>query len=174
MRAFIAVDLPEEVKEELLRVQQELPGAGIRAVRKNQMHLTMKFLGEITPAKADVVKAALRKIRFKPFKTCLVGVRVFPSENYVRVVWVGLEPEEEITALQKKIDCALEKDFLKDKKFKAHLTLARVKFVDDKKNFVEKIKKIAVKRVCFWVKDFRLKKSTLTRTGPIYEDLEVF
>lgn len=174
MRLFIALELPEEVKEELLKVQKLLPEAKMRPVGKEQMHLTLKFLGEVTPEKAERVKECLKKVELKPFRTCLSKIGVFPSESYIRVVWVGLEPEQEIVELQKAIDSSLEKDFPKDKQFKAHLTLARVKFVKDKKAFVEGVKKIKATPISFDVKDFRLKKSTLMLTGPIYEDVAVF
>lgn len=174
MRVFVAVDLPQEAKDELALVQKQLSSAAAKMSLARDFHLTLKFLGEITPAKVDVVKRALSNVAFKKFTATVAGVGVFPSENYARVVWAGVEPEEEFTGLQKLIDDALEKEFPKDKRFKPHLTLARVKFVSDKNAFFQQLRQIEVKSVKFTVNSFKLKKSTLTREGAVYEDLEVY
>jgi len=172
MRVFIAIDLPQEVKKELLNIQRQLPKAKLRVVK--DFHLTLKFIGEITPERVEKAKELLEKVEFKASKVSLSNIGVFPSENYIRVVWVGLEPEKELFELQQKIEAVLQKEFRNDKGFKAHLTLARVKFVDDKKGFVEELKNIKVERKEFLVDSFKLKKSTLTNEGPIYDDLAIF
>ncbi len=172
MRTFVAIDLPQEVIDELASVQKILPAARIALAR--DFHLTLKFLGELTPAKVDVVRDCLSRVRFKPFAASLSGIGVFPSESYIRVVWVGIEPEEEIVALQKQIDDALEKEFPKEKGFEPHLTLARVKLIDDKERFKKQLQQVNVKSIRFTVDSFKLKRSTLTREGAIYEDIAVF
>jgi 2'-5' RNA ligase len=110
----------------------------------------------------------------KPFSAHLDSIGIFPTENYIRVVWVGLKPEEKILELQKQIDESLKELFRKEKDFKAHITLCRVKYPEDKKSFVEQIKKIKIESKRIKIKDFRLVKSTLNPKGPVYEDLEVF
>lgn len=174
MRTFIAIDVPEEVKVELTTAQKQLASAAAKTNLAHDFHLTLKFLGEITPAKVQVVKSILSNVRFKSFTASISGIGVFPSENYVRVVWVGLEPEEEISKLQKSIDNALEKEFPKDKSFKPHLTLARVKFVSDKKQFAQQLQQIKIKAAKFPVDSFKLKRSTLSSQGTVYEDLAVY
>ncbi|MBI2550531.1 RNA 2',3'-cyclic phosphodiesterase [Candidatus Woesearchaeota archaeon] len=174
MRTFITIDLPTEVKEALVDAQKQLSSATAKMSLVKDFHLTLKFLGEITPAKAEVVKRCLGNARFKSFSAAVAGIGVFPSENYIRVVWVGVEPEDEIIRLQKLIDDALEKEFPKDKKFKPHLTLARVKFVSDKSAFLQHLQLVKVKSIKFTVDSFKLKKSTLSREGAVYEDLAVY
>ncbi len=174
MRLFIAVDLPEDVKQALLKAQAFLPEAKLKPVGKEQMHLTLKFLGEVSEQKANLVIDCLQKVSFKPFKTALDKVGIFPSESYIRVVWAGLSPEKEVNELQKRIDEALEEEFTKDKKFKAHLTLARVRFIEDKTRFASAVKNISLDKIGFKVDKFKLKKSTLTRAGAIYEDIASF
>ncbi|MBI2175841.1 RNA 2',3'-cyclic phosphodiesterase [Candidatus Woesearchaeota archaeon] len=174
MRVFIAVDLTEEVKSELASAQKQLSSASAKMSMAHDFHLTLKFLGEITPAKVEVVKSCLSNIRFKTFTAAVAGVGVFPSENNVRVVWVGIEPEDELVQLQKKIDDALEKEFAKEKGFKPHLTLARVKFVSDKNSFSRQLQQIKVKNAEFAVDSFKLKRSTLSREGAVYDDLAVY
>ena len=75
----------------------------IRLVNKGQIHLTLKFLGEVQPDKAEKVKEELKKIKFKPFSVYLDSTGVFPSESYIRVVWIGLKPENDILELQSNI-----------------------------------------------------------------------
>ena len=177
MRLFIAIEVPEDVKGYLSAVQEKINNDAankIRCVNKNQIHLTLKFLGEVQPDKAEEIKNVLKKITFGPFSVYLDKIGVFPNENYIRVVWAGLEPEEPVLGLQKSIDKKLEKLFKKEKDFKAHITLARVKFIEDKNNFINKLKTINIENKKIEVSNFKLIKSTLTPQGPVYEDLQVF
>lgn len=177
MRVFIAIDLPQEVKDELASVQKQLSSASSATAKMSlakDFHLTLKFLGEITPAKAEVVKSCLGSVRFRSFSAAVSGLGVFPSENYIRVVWIGVEPKNDVLQLQKRIDGSLEKEFPKEKGFKPHLTLARVKFVSDKKQFIQQLRQIKPKIVRFAVEGFQLKKSTLSREGVVYEDLALY
>ena len=174
MRTFIAVDMPQEVKDELALVQKQFSSAPAKMSIVKDFHLTLKFLGELTPAKVEVVKSCLGRIHFEGFTASVAGVGVFPTENYVRVVWVGIEPEDDVIRLQKLIDDALEKEFPKEKGFKPHLTLARVKFVSDKERFKQQLQQIKIRNIKFAVDSFKLKKSTLSNKGAVYEDLAVF
>jgi len=174
MRLFIAFDISDEAKEELLKAQSELKKADAKLTLAKEFHLTLKFLGEVEDKKVDEIKDRLSKVRFEQFDAELDGTGVFPTEDYIRVVWVGLEPKDKITTLQQKIEEALLGMFLKDTRFHPHLTLARVKFVKDKKGFIEKLKKIKMEKKAFSLSIFKLIKSTLTPKGPVYEVLEEF
>ncbi len=172
MRLFIAVNF-NELKEYFAELQKLLPNNARLSLVKS-FHLTLKFLGEVQPDKVDEIAKILKTVKFEPFSVNIDSVGIFPTENYIRVVWIGLKPEEKVIELQKQIDETLKNLFKKEKDFKAHITLARVKFPEDKKSFVEEVKKINVGSEKIEIKDFRLVKSTLTSKGPIYEDLEVF
>ena len=176
MRLFIAIEIPEEVKDHIVKIQENIDTTAnkIKFVNPNQIHLTLKFLGEVQPNNLEEIKNNLKKITLKPFSVVLDKIGVFPSESYIRVIWVGLNPEDKILDLQKNIDENLKKLFKKEKDFKPHLTLARVKYIEDKKAFVDKLKKINVENKKIDINSFKLIKSTLTPKGPIYEDLEVF
>ncbi len=176
MRLFIAIEIPEDVKEYMGKVQEKIGSdlAKIRFVSKEHIHLTLKFLGEVQPSEVESIKDKLKKIKFKAFSTCLSSIGVFPSESYIRVVWVGLKPENEVLELQKNIDEKLKKLFKKEKNFSAHITLARVKFVDDKKKFVDRLNKIKTEKKKIDVKDFKLIKSTLSPKGAVYETIMTF
>lgn len=172
VRAFVAIDLPQEVKDELFAVQKLLPSAKLSLAK--DFHITLKFLGELSPGKVDAVKDCLSKVKFKPFSAALLGIGVFPPEGNVCVVWAGIEPEAEAIELQKQIDGCLENDFQKEKDFKPHITLARVKAVADKWHFVQQLQQINVKSVAFNVVSFKLKRSVLSKESAAYDDIAVF
>ena len=176
MRLFIAIEIPEDIKEYISKIQEEIDTTKnkIRFVNKAQIHLTLKFLGEVQPDKIEHIKEDLKKTKFEKFSAYLDSVGVFPSESYIRVIWIGLKPEEPVLELQKTIDENLKKSFKKEENFRPHLTLARVKYIDDKENFINKLKKIKIENKKIDVNNFKLVKSILTPKGPVYEDLEVF
>lgn len=170
MRTFIATDFGE-LRDFFVGLQSLLEGNAKVTLTKT-FHLTYKFLGEVPDSQIEKIKAALQNIAFQPFKVTLSHLGVFPSEDYIRVVWVGFEDNNKINELQKAIDNSLT--FPKDKRFHPHITLGRVKFVEDKKAFIDNMKKIHVEKKEFEVKNFKLIKSTLTPEGPVYEDLAIF
>jgi 2'-5' RNA ligase len=178
MRLFIAIEIPEEIKEYIILIQGKIGNelAKVRWVNKSQMHLTLKFLGEVQLNVAEELKKELEKIKFEPFSVNLDYIGVFPNENYIRVVWVGLKPEEKIIELQNDIDESLKNLFGKEKDYKPHITLGRVKFIkkENKTKFVETIKNIKVEGKKIEIKDFRLIKSTSTEKGPVYGDIGIF
>ena len=176
MRLFIAFDVPDDAKEYMAKVQGKIGDdlAEIRWVKKEQIHLTLKFLGEVQPDIATKIREELGKIKFNPFMVYLGSIGVFPSEDYIRVVWVGLEPENRIIGLQRSIDEKLRELFKKEKDFKAHITLGRVKYVGNKEQFFSKLKSIKAEKKSFRVDSFKLMKSTLEREGPVYEVVEEF
>jgi len=173
MRVFIAIELPENIKNYLKDLQKSL--TDIKASFVKEFHLTLKFLGEVSDEDIENIKEALSKIKPEKFSVNLSKLGFFSNEDYIRVVWAGLEPEKKVLDLQKKIDLSMESfGFRREKDFKSHLTLARVKFIENKKEFVEKIKSLEIKPFGFEVSSFSLIKSTLTRDGPIYEELAKF
>jgi 2'-5' RNA ligase len=176
MRLFIAIEIPEDIKEYLTSIQEKIymNSNKIRFVKKEQIHLTLKFLGEVQPNIAEEIKGSLKKITFNPFSVVLDNLDIFPNDSYIRVIWVGLKPEQPILELQKSIDGSLKKLFKKEKNFKAHVTLARVKYIENKDNFINKLKTIKVENKKIEISNFKLIKSTLTPKGPVYEGFEVF
>ncbi len=190
MRLFIAIDF-NELKDYFAKLQDLLPKNATLSFTKT-FHLTLKFLGEVQPDKVETIINDLKNIKFRQFPVFLDSIGIFPSENYIRVVWIGLNPEEKIMELQQNIDESLKRLFkcqkskisdhaqkfykflTKEKDFKAHITLARVKYPEDKKSFLEQLRKIKIENKKIEIKDFRLIKSTLNPKGPVYEDLYVF
>ena len=154
-------------------MQNQLPRNAKLSLTKF-FHITLKFLGEVQPEKVEDIINKLKTIKFEGFSVFLDSIGIFPTENYIRVVWVGIKPENNILELQKNVDESLKTLFKKERDFKVHITLTRVKFVDDKKQFLEQLKKIKIENKKIEVKNFRLTKSMLTPQGPIYEDLKIF
>lgn len=172
MRLFIAIDF-NPLKDYFIGLQNLLPKNAKLSLTKT-FHLTLKFLGEVQPDNAERAIAILKNIKFEPFSVFLDSIGVFPTENYIRVVWVGLKPEDEILNLQKSIEESLKGLFKSEKGFKAHITLARVKYPENKKAFIEQIKGIKVENKKIGINQFKLIKSILSPKGPIYEDLVIF
>ena len=177
MRLFIAIGLPDDIKEYLSTIQEKMIGQlshedKIIQVKKEHIHLTLKFLGEVQPNNIKEIKDALKEIKLAPFSIELGIIGVFPSEDNIRVIWVGLKPEDKIMELQKNIDESLKTLFKKEKSFKAHITLARVNYIKGKAAFISKLKGIKVdnKEIC--ISSFKLIKSTLTPKGSVYEGIE--
>ena len=172
MRLFIALDF-NELKDYFGALQKQLPKNAKLSFIKS-FHLTLKFLWEANSDKIDEIIGILRKIKFKSFVVNLDSIGIFSAENNIRVVWLGLNPDEKILSLQMQIDELLKSLFNKEKDFKAHITLARVKYLEGKKQFIEETKKIEVENKKIEIKNFKLIKSTLTSKGPAYEEVEVF
>jgi len=175
MRVFIAVDLPDEAKDYLSDLQEYIRNDGsMKVVDKDKLHLTLRFLGEMNDSEIDKLKDVLKQVKFEKIKARLGNFGVF-TEDYVRVVWISLEPKEKFREMHEKIDELLEKEKIaKADKFESHITLARVKSIKNKESFLRKIRELKVKPLEFEVKNFSLKKSIPTRQGHIHEDIITF
>jgi 2'-5' RNA ligase len=173
MRVFIAFDISDEAKRILIDAQKQLKSCKSTLVK--EFHLTLKFIGEVSEGEVEQILSKLSKIRFNAFDASLSKIGVFPKRDYARVVWIGLEPRDTICALQKQIDDATEKFGIKQRdSFEPHITLARIKAIDDKAQFLEGLDKIDILKLSFPVSSFKLIKSTLTPQGPVYEVLREF
>jgi RNA 2',3'-cyclic 3'-phosphodiesterase len=184
-RVFIAIDISREVIKEIERVQNEIKKKNMfigKFVEGENLHLTLKFLGEISLEDIEKVKLKLKKIKFPKFQAYLEELGVF-SSDYIRIIWVHIL-NKKIEELQGKIDEVLKEDFKRglpvegklqqNHRFMSHLTIARVKSVKDRKLFLEELKKIKVQSLEFAVDKFYLMKSELKPEGPVYTILENF
>lgn len=172
MRCFVAVDLDTRLTEKIVGLQKELVGLDTKLVEPHNLHFTLKFLGEIDGKVTGVVKAALAKVAAgrEPFSITIEHVGCFPSEKFIRVVWVGAE---KLTELQEAVNESLA--LFKKEKPSPHLTIARVrsqKCREDLVNFIHRHKNEETGSML--VKEIKLKKSTVTSKGPVYEDIAVF
>src|SRR3989338_426276 len=147
-RSFIAIALSEQLHKELATLQQRLKvsNADVKWVEPNNIHLTLKFLGNITDEQIEAVKDILKNscAKFKPYSMHLKGMGAFPSLSSPRVIWVGMD-EGSVQAQQ--IYDAIEESLSKngfrkeERKFSAHLTLGRVRSSKNKQRLIEAIEK---------------------------------
>jgi len=176
IRCFVALDLSRQARNYIKEVQKLIKKNNLftgKFTEPENLHLTLKFLGEIDKEKIAEVKKRLREIRFDSFEAKLGEVGVFSSKysSYVRVIWIKLIGCDK---LQKEIDNALEGLFEKEHRFMSHITIVRVKKVGHRKGFLDYITNMKVKEIKFNVDRFFLKKSELFSEGPIYCDLEEY
>lgn len=175
VRAFICLEMPDEVIKEIARVQEEVGKRRFegKMTELENLHLTLKFLGEIDENKVEEVKKRLAGIEFGEIECTLGRTGTFSYLDNPKIVWVKINGKG-IMELQKKIDDALLGMFEKEERFMSHLTVARVRFVKDKKGFVDYISGIGVKKIKIKVGKFFLKKSELKSPGPVYSNLGEF
>jgi len=170
MRTFIAIDIPEPVKEQIVEIQNSLPEFKGKRTEFENLHLTLKFLGEVDENKIEEIEEKLREIKLKQFGAEIDSMDVF-SEKFIKIVWLHIKGCDEF---QREVDEKLSGLFEKEKRFMSHLTIARIKSVRDKRKFLEEIRKIKLPEMKFIVENFKLKKSILTEEKPIYENLEIY
>jgi 2'-5' RNA ligase len=134
IRTFIAIDLPVLLQASLEELQKELrkTDAPVSWVKPDRIHLTLKFLGDVSPERISDIQAQLATIaaRTHPFTLQAAGCGAFPTLQQMRVVWVGLKGDiTSLRDLQQRVEEAMVPlDFKpEDRPFKAHLTLGRVK-----------------------------------------------
>jgi 2'-5' RNA ligase len=178
LRLFAAVEIPERAKDEVERAivpwTDRLPDA--RWVRRENWHVTVKFLGRTLPGLVDHVHEACRAAAsmIRPFRVELDGLGVFPRPKSARVFWVGLHDEDGgMKALASALDRELERDFPAEKRpFSAHLTVARLnppEPVDP-----EELERSPVDASPFRVGELTLFQSHLSPKGARYEPRERF
>ena len=134
------------------------------------MHLTLRFLGDLEEKHIIKIKDILKEIKVNI--NCRISKIGIFTPSFIRVIWICIEPEEKLKEIYDLIEDKLEKlGFKRDKEWKSHATLARVSSIMDKKGFLEALEKIKVKPLEFKVDEVKLKSSTLTPKGSVYEDL---
>lgn len=177
MRVFIAIDV--EMNEHINRLYQELrnTGAHLKMVEPENMHLTLKFLGEVDEGVVEQVKERMREALAdaSPYTASLKGVGAFPGRQHIKVVWIGFQDGGETVTLSKTIDEHLSPlGFKKERNFHPHVTIARMKGREGKERVLGVVD--AHEHTEFGhvrCSSIILKQSTLTPKGPIYSDVEV-
>lgn len=180
IRAFLAMDIDDDLKPKINKVIKQFKSidAKIKYVELNNLHLTLKFFGDIDTNGLNLLEDAIERVvsDFRPFSIKIKGCGAFPNTNRIRVIWLGIDEDEIIKDLHDRLD----KEFVKlgfdaDRKFSTHLTIGRMKSPKNKnhvKSTIEEIEDIEIGEM--EVNRISLKKSTLTPQGPIYEDLRIF
>ncbi|HUU75563.1 MAG TPA: RNA 2',3'-cyclic phosphodiesterase [Methanoregulaceae archaeon] len=173
VRLFVAIDLPPEIREQIKDSQQELKKSRARLslVNPEIIHITMKFIGEVEKDAVESIKKKLDNILDSPFEVQVTGISA-DNPRRPRVVWCTIDDQGRCAQLHERIEDALFPLGIKKegRKFRPHATVARVKRFDS--TLIESIRPlVSVPYGNFIINGFTLKKSTLTPTGPIYEDI---
>ena len=165
MRCYISIDLSFEATKEIERLQRIIKPhfVGKTTVGEN-LHLTLKFLGEIENDTLNEIKKRLSSIKYHPLELILEGIGVF-SQEIIKIVWVKVST----VPLQQLIDNCLNDIFKPEHRFMGHVTIARVKKLKDKDKFLKLINSTNINMITFIVGEFYLKESILTKEGPIYK-----
>ena len=195
MRAFFAVDIPDDLSEPLADAQAAFGGAdGLRFVDPDRAHVTLKFLGEIGeadpadrsgededgPPLDDVIAAGERAVGdtgVGPFECAIEGYGVFPSLDYVSVVWAGVGAgSAALTALHESLEAETTAIGVGPEAhaFTPHVTLARMNDARGKELVQEAVRSRDPEIGRFEADAVRLVRSTLTSDGPVYETVASF
>lgn len=171
LRLFVALDLPGEIRDRLVMLQAGVPGA--RWVKPENLHVTLRFIGEVEDPVAQDLDAALVRVAAPEFALQLDGVGHFGSERKPQVLWAGVARSEPLQFLRDKVDRAVVAAGLSpdERKFRPHVTLG-------------KLKEAPAERVARWLSGnalflagpiamhgFGLYRSHLYSEGAIYEEL---
>lgn len=179
MRTFIAVEIPEQVKEKIASVLTGLKKLALEAswVKKENLHLTLKFLGEVKEEKIEEVykTVAISVENTGKFRVNLKELGCFPNIKKPRVVWIGIEKgKENLSALSSRLEENLERLGFprEDRLFSAHLTLGRIKSSKNTENLLKFFQNNYFESEDFEIEEVVVMKSTLTPQGAIYSALK--
>ena len=189
IRTFIAIDLPAELKKEITSVQHRLRPQFSRArvswVRPDNIHLTLRFIGDVPSARIGELIRSCEDVKLRPvFGLHLHSIGFFPNARKPKVLWCGYENSEELNAVQRLVeDAVVRLGFSpEEKKFVPHLTMARIKEIGSKPAApfyvdmaeVEKEIKNILLSVRHTVHEVRLIKSVLSPKGSDYTTLHTW
>ncbi|WP_254762629.1 RNA 2',3'-cyclic phosphodiesterase [Natrinema marinum] len=182
MRLFVSVDLPDDLAEPVADLQAEFAGAGgLNFTDPEQAHITMKFLGDVDESQVTDLErelaAAVDDAGLDPFTVRYGGLGVFPSLDYISVVWLGVEDGgDELARLYEAIEdrtTAMGFD-AEDHDFTPHVTLARMEHAGGKSLVQDLVRECNPTVGEVRVDELRLTESTLTDEGPVYSTVESF
>lgn len=181
IRSFLAFDIEnDKVLNRLATAQEYLiqTRADVKLVKPQNIHITVRFLGNITPAMVEKIFREMKEVQFFKFNVQIKGLGAFPNPSYPRIVWAGItEGADQLRSVFSRLEPRLrDLGFTPDSKgFSPHLTIARVRSGRNRQQLSRFIAENAsfefgsVKAKCL-----RLKKSELTPRGPVYSNLKEF
>jgi len=183
MRAFIAIELPDKIKNSLKSLQEQLKKAeaDVKWVTPENIHLTLKFLGEVDDEKLKRISMAIEEAACEnnSYKIGIHSLGAFPKMDYLRVLWVGAEEGDAET---RKIAQNLEEKITKigipkeARPFSSHITIGRIRSTLNRERLVRELKTLqenfGKENLEFCASEITLFKSTLTPKGPLYEVLK--
>ncbi len=176
MRIFIALAIPDIVKDNLFEIQKHVPSnlAKIKWVPKKNLHITLKFLGNIDEQKLEEIKSRLVNIRFDSSKLRFKSIGVFNKEGKPNIIRLDFYDNKTIEELYLKIDEALLDLFPSNQKFTLHVTFGRIKNIKRKKELLDRIESFEFFKEEFMVEGFNIMHSIPVKGTHIYKLVEKF
>ncbi len=178
IRLFIALPLEKKVEDRLndIITQLEPYGGRVKYVNPKNIHLTLKFLGNTEPELVEKIIKNIDQVaaKFNSVKTNLSHIGTFPDWKHPRVIWIGIDETKEILPkIAKQIEIAMKPLGWEkiDKKFRAHLTLGRIKDNRDLEDLINFAKNYKIEPIPLKFDRITLFQSTLTNRGPFYKIL---
>ncbi|MFW9962006.1 MAG: RNA 2',3'-cyclic phosphodiesterase [Candidatus Sifarchaeia archaeon] len=178
VRAFLSINIEDQSLLSRIRSIQEkldLTAAKLKIVKDEDVHFTLRFFGDTPLKKLEQVKACLDNIEINPFEIEIGGVGSFPSNRRPRIIWIGVvKNASEVMNLKNEIDSSLiQLDYQPErKKYTPHATIARVRYIKNSKAIASNLEYLANEVVgAMTITKFKMMKSTLTPSGPIYKVL---
>ena len=170
IRLFVGIGLPEDIRAQLSGLCGGVPGA--RWVPPENLHLTLRFIGEVNEGMAEDIHHTLQGIRTRRFDISIAGVGHFETGNEVRVLWARVEKNPELSALQARIESALVRMRLEpeERRFTPHITLARLKDTPVSRASAFLAQNNMFRAGPIPVESFSMFSSFLSREGAIYRE----
>ena len=178
VRTFIALELSEPLKEGILALGEGLRERGVRAgwIKPEAMHLTLKFLGDVEESALSGLFGAVRRAAagVHPFRFDTRVLGAFPSPRRPRVIWVGVEPVDELFDLEEVLERELrDLGFPRERRpFRPHITIGRIRDPGASGDITRALADLAGLQETVEVWEVRVMKSTLKSSGAIHEVLE--
>lgn len=168
IRLFVALEIPNELRERIASISRGVERA--RWVPEENIHLTLRFIGEVREDVMEDVVVELSKAGGDPFDVTVAGAGHFESGRRVRTLWLGIERNPALHALRERIDAAIARAGLppEGRKFKPHVTLARLSDGAPEEVLGWLQANAMFRSVPFTANQFVLFSSFLGRNGPIY------
>lgn len=171
VRLFCAIDATPSCS--LIRdVQLKLLEDGLKPT--DHFHITLKFLGDVKEEDIPLIHKQLKQVEFFPFLTLSNKIIQFPEGTHPKVLALNVVPFEILNNFQKQIEFYLKDYFEAVKNYIPHITLARVKFINDKEQLINKIENTKFEPVGLNINSFYLYKSELKKEGPVYTVLHKY
>lgn len=178
MRCFVAVEISEEIRKNALKMQENFRILGIKLVEPENLHFTLKFLGDVSDENLLKIREILSEIRKPIFDISVKGVFAFPNISHPRIIWLGCDSGE-LDELAKEISYKLASiGFPPEERYNSHITIARIKNLPKKNGLtrvisaLEQLETIEIGKM--EVGEFCIKQSILTPKKPVYRDIQKF